>query len=436
LTLVKEPHPALRARAGQWVAKVRSDPLMANSAYIMLSTASMGVLGFLFWILNARLFSATQIGLATALISATSMISYLSLLGLNSTFVRVLPTSDDRDAEISTGLLFVAGGAVVVSIAYVAALPLLAPELAFVQSAPYAVSFVILTVASAINLVTDSIFIAYRSAKYNLLVDGVIQGSTKLALPLALVGLGAYGIFTASGLAAVLAVGFSVLFLVKNFGYRPRVALSRAAIRRVWSYSAANYFANVLNIVPILFLPLIVIDQRGAADAAYFFVAFQIANLLNSVSYAVSQSLFAEGSYGETPIGALALRSGLWQAVVMLPAAAALCVLAPVVLSLFGGGYRAHGVAALVVFAASAPGVAFNTWTTSLLRLTGQLKALIWSNLAYFVLICGLAVWWADLGLGWIAAAWLIGNLVSGVVGGIALLVGAARRPRLEVVGL
>lgn len=428
---------AYRSGVRDLVGAVGSDPLLVNSAYIMGSTATMGVLGFLFWVLNARLFSASQIGVATALISASSMISYLSLLGFNSTFVRFLPTSRHRDAEISTGLCFVTGGALALSLAYIAVLPTVAPELGFVRaSAPYAAGFVLLTVATALNLVTDSVFIAYRAAKYNLLVDGVIQGAAKLASPLALVGMGAYGMVAASGIATALAVGFSILLMVKVFDYKPRTTLSMGVIRRVWSYSAANYFANVLNIVPILVIPLVIIGRRGPADAAYYFVAFQIANLLYAVSHAVSQSLFAEGSYGEMSFGGLARRSAVSQAVIMVPAAVALCVFAPVVLSLFGGGYRANGASALVVLAISAPAVAFNTWTSTLLRLSGQLGALIWSNLVYFAAICGLAVAWADLTLSWVAAAWLIGNLMSGAVGGLALVIGAPRRPQVEVVGL
>ena len=50
--------------------------------------------------------------------------------------------------------------------------------------------FVILTAAAAANLLTDSAFIALRGAKYNLLVDGIVQSLIKLALVAPLVALG------------------------------------------------------------------------------------------------------------------------------------------------------------------------------------------------------------------------------------------------------
>jgi hypothetical protein len=72
---------ALLGRAGRagLVDHVRSDPLLQNSFFIMLTTATMALLGFLFWVLNARLFDPPQIGVATTLISATSLNSYQSL---------------------------------------------------------------------------------------------------------------------------------------------------------------------------------------------------------------------------------------------------------------------------------------------------------------------------------------------------------------------
>src|SRR2546421_1625985 len=198
--------PVLRTRWGRarlWLVYLRSDALLRNSFFILLTTATMGGVGFLFWLVNARLFTSSQIGVATTLISATALICYLSLLGFDATFIRFLPRSSNRDAEINTGLILVLGAALVVSTAYVLAAPIFVPALRFVRASPlYAIGFVVLTAFAAVNLVTDSVFIAYRGATYNFIVDGLLQGAAKLALPALLTGLGAYGIFAASGGAA------------------------------------------------------------------------------------------------------------------------------------------------------------------------------------------------------------------------------------------
>src|SRR3954447_2690503 len=132
-----------QARAGR--VRLTPDHLLSNSFYLALTTATMGVLGFLFWLLNARLFSASEIGKATLLISATSLISYLSLLGFNNTFIRFLPTAEDPAGHINTGLVLCFGTAIVLGSVYVLGLPLFAPELRFIRDSPwYALGFVLL----------------------------------------------------------------------------------------------------------------------------------------------------------------------------------------------------------------------------------------------------------------------------------------------------
>ncbi len=415
-------------RTSAWIGDLRSDPLVQNSFYLLLTTATMGALGFVFWALCARLFNPGQVGVATTLISATSLISYLSLLGFNTTFVRFLPGSQDRDAEINTGLVLVFGAGILVALVYILAVPSFVTQLRFARdSLIYAGGFVLLTAFAAVNLVTDSIFIAYRAARYNFLVDGLIQGGTKLALPLALVGLGAYGIFAASGLAAFLAVVFSVFFLVRNLRYRPQLQVSRDVIKRVSGFSAANYVASTLDIVPILVVPLIVIHGRGASQAGFYFVAFQLATLLNAVAYAVSQSLLAEGSYDGAVLGVLARRAASLQALVMVPAATLLCLVSTQVMLIFGPAYSQHARGALVVLALATLPVALNTWTSSLLRLKRQLFTLVSANFVLLAAVIGLSVLWVHRGLGWVASAWFIGNLLAGLIGAVALLLKGRR---------
>jgi O-antigen/teichoic acid export membrane protein len=409
-------------RARDRLAQARSDHLLRNSFFIVLTSATMGALGFAFWLVGARLFTPHEIGLATTLISATVLISYLSMLGFNSTFIGFLPTSTNRDAEINTGLICVLLAAVVAATAYIVVVPSFVPALAFARSsAGYAIGFVVLTAFAAVNLATDSVFVASRAAKYNFVVDGLIQGGTKLALLIALVGIGAYGIFAASGLAALGAVGFSLFFMVRRLAYRPRIQISTAVIRQVFSFSALNYAASLLNIVPILLLPLIVINGRGPAQAGYYYVTFQIATLFYTISYAISQSLFAEGSYAGMDLGRLARRSAKVTCLTMVPAMALLSIGGRLLLLVLGGIYNQHAAATLAVFGLAVPAVSLNAWTGSLLKLTKQLRAMVWSNAVFVVVICGLALAWVHHGLGWVAFAWLLGNLVSGAVGGVAL---------------
>ena len=158
----------------------------------MLNTGLLAVLGFFFWFIASRLFTPDQVGIASSLISTMTFITYLSLLGFDITFIRFLPTSKDRNNEINTGLLLSISAAVIIGIAYVFLVPFFAPDLAIIrENVFYAIGFVALIALAAINLLTDSIFIALRGAKYNLLIDGGIMGVIKLLLPFVFVSLGA-----------------------------------------------------------------------------------------------------------------------------------------------------------------------------------------------------------------------------------------------------
>jgi O-antigen/teichoic acid export membrane protein len=396
---------------------LRSDSLFRNSFYLMVSTGVMAVLGFGFWWLCARLFSPTQIGLGTALISAMSLITYLSLLGFNSTFIRFLPKSERRNAKINTGLLLVFGAATVLAVGYVVALPTLAPKLAFVHdNLWYAAGFVLLAALAAINLLTDSVFIAYRAAKYNLLINSIMS-FTKLMLPLLAVGLGAYGIFLASGAAAFLALVLSLLFMIRDFGFSLKVNVSRSVIGQVMSFASANYVANCLNILPTLVLPLIIVNRLGAAEAGYFYLAFMVANLLFTVAYSVAQSLFAEGSYSEIELSGLVKRAVAILGAIMIPAALALALSAHWLLMVFGRGYSSSASGTLVVLALSALPLAVYTVAVVLLRVRRQNYSLIAMNVLFAALISGLAWLWAPRGLPWVAVAWLLGHLVAGGFG-------------------
>jgi O-antigen/teichoic acid export membrane protein len=339
------------------------------------------------------------------------------LLGFNSTFIRFLPTSNRRNDKINTGLILVLGTGFIMSAGYILLLPWLAPQLGMVTTHPlYVLGFVLLSAFGAANLLTDSVFIAYRSSVYNLIVY-TLQSLSKLVLPVIFVSLGAYGVFAASGTAAAVALGLSLFFMIRKFGYRPAPVVSRDIIHQVWEFSSGSYVANLLNIVPTLVLPLIIVNRLGAAQAGYFYLAFMLANLVYAVAYSVSQSLFAEGAYGEVAFGKLLLRATSFLMAIMIPVGLALAVAGPFVVGIFGKSYNTGAAGVIVVLALSAPAVAAYVLSCVVLRITKQILALVVTNLVYVVAVCGLAWLWADKGLAWIGVAWLAGNVMAAATG-------------------
>jgi O-antigen/teichoic acid export membrane protein len=115
-------------------------------------------------------------------------------------------------------------------------------------------------------------------------------------------------------------------------------------------------------------------------------------------------------------------RSAVVTFVVITPAVATVVLLAHPILMVFGPQYAAGGRDTLVVLALSAFAVAFNTWSSFLLKITRQLLALTLSNVVYAGGTVLLVVLGVAHGPVWVAAAWGVGNLLSGVAATLALV--------------
>ena len=393
-----------------------SETLYRNSLYLMLATGTMAVLGFAFWLVVAHLYPPQQVGVASTLISAMNFIANLSLLGLNSTLIRFLPTAKNRNEQIDTSLMLVALAGGVSSLIFAVASPYFAPKLGLLHQPLFGFGFVVLCISAAVNLITDSIFIAYRSSGYNLFVDGLLGSGTQLLLPVALVALGAYGIFAGQGIAAVVAMGFSIYFLVKKFKYVPRPKLERSVLRHLRYYSLRSYSAGLLNIAPTIILPIIILNRLGAAAAGYYYLAYMMANTLFAVAYAVAQALFAEGSYGDKQLRGLLKRSAIFLGALMIPASAAMALVGPYVLEVFGHTYGTHGREVIIVLASAGPFMAAYSLGAAILNIAKQMRALILINLLDAVVVCTLALVWVHRGLAWVAGAWVVGHAAAALL--------------------
>ncbi|HEY0196027.1 MAG TPA: hypothetical protein VGC02_00495, partial [Methanobacterium sp.] len=59
-----------------------------NSFYLLLTLVSGAVLGFIFWIIAAKIYSQQEVGINTALISAVNLLAMISFLGLDQSIIR------------------------------------------------------------------------------------------------------------------------------------------------------------------------------------------------------------------------------------------------------------------------------------------------------------------------------------------------------------
>ncbi|KOU10274.1 lipopolysaccharide biosynthesis protein [Streptomyces sp. MMS21 TC-5] len=409
-----------------------ADQMFRSSFFLLASTLTTAGLSFLFWVVVARFYPPEQVGLATSLISATSLLSYLSMFGLNSTLIR-FPAEGRaaRNGQITQSTALVLLVSCVAAGIYLLGLPWYGHKLLFVRDhAHLAALFVVSCACASLNLLVKSVFISARMAQYNVLSDGILQGLAKLAAPVALVGFGAAGILGSAGIGYAVAAAAALLLLRRRLGFRFDFRTRGTRLREQLRFSVASYVSSLINLAPVLVTPLIVLQKLGAAEAGYYFVAFQIAALLNSVSTAVGEAVFAEVSSDPSRFGELLRRSAKMIAVVQVPAVAVVAAGSGLLLLVFGGGYTEAASGLLTVLAVAALAVALNTWACFGLKLAQRMKQLITANAVLACTTIGLALWWAPHGLVRVGCAWGIGNLAAGLFATAALLRGRPSAPR------
>ena len=279
--------------------------------------------GFIFWIISAHLFSVANVGLATSLVSAAVVIAFVALLGFNSTIVRYLPRSSDRNVFITSALTIVAVCAAVFSSFYVLIIPLIAPRLAFVTHHPLlALGFILLTTIGAL---TSSPILFSSACDKQVQRPGRwgIRRSYEIVASLVVAGAGAYGLFLAASVGYAIAAIASLILLATANHFHPSLRGAFQVLKPLLRFSGANYLGNILTQLPTFVVPLIVLDRVGAHDAAYYFIAYQVVSLLYAAVFAVEQTFLAEGSHEDVDLHQIMRRSWRLLAAFCVPASPA-----------------------------------------------------------------------------------------------------------------
>ena len=403
------------------LGRLREDQMTWNSLYLVLNTGLQAAFGFMFWIVAAHLFSVGDVGRASALVSASSLIGSVTLFGLNTGIGRYLPNSHNPHALISSSLTLVAACGAVGALLYILLTPYTAPGLSFVEKSPaLTVGFALITSTNALNTLTDSVFVASRRAKYSAFTDGIVGGIGKIIFAFVLAGAGTYGAFVASTMGVVLASVASLILIFTTMHSRLDLKRPLRTLKPLLKFSGANYIGNVFSMIPGLVVPVILLDRTGAESAAYFFVVFQIAQIVYGAALALEQTFLAEGSRANADMRGLKRRSRRILVMLCIPTALSVIGGGRWLLLAFGRSYYQNGYISLVILALAAGPIAANYWFLTVLRLAGKLRAIVGINATYAVGTCLLAWVGAPHGLSAVAVAWFCGALIAACVAAAA----------------
>jgi O-antigen/teichoic acid export membrane protein len=208
--------------------------------------------------------------------------------------------------------------------------------------------------------------------------------------------------------------------MARRLTWRPQFGNWRQLLRPIVRYSAVNYVGSILFMLPTVVVPIIVLNRIGASAAAYYYVAFQLANLLFTAVYSVEQAFLVEGSHTGALSRPVLMRSARVLLALCVPAFLVVLLFGHELLLAFGTKYGANAETSLVALTTAVLPIAAQNWFLTILRLSNQLKAIVSTNGLYAVTITGLAWVLAPHGLGVMALAYPIGTSAATVVAGIA----------------
>jgi O-antigen/teichoic acid export membrane protein len=402
--------------------RARSSRILHGSVWILVGLAVQASLGFVFWLLGARVATSDELGRASALFTAIQFVNYASGLGLTVALARfAVDRTDEADALFGWGVV-----ATVVSSSVGGALYLLAvdtPATALVTgSAVGFASFCAYTAASSVMLLVDLRLMAAR--RWGVILAR-IAAIGLVRLPIVVLDVDVAGDVWLFHLLmvpmAIIGAGSIVLL--------PRLGAGRTSLRRpatlgiVSRYAGVNWVATLASQAPQFVLPLIVAQSVAASINASFFLAWTVTGLVLLLPGAVSQVLLVEGSRGRSH-DAPEAAGGDARAREALAFSLGLATLAwlgslvagPVLVAIFGDEYERLGrLLPLLMFAGIPWAITSVALTQARIRRDQLATVAITATLGLGIVVPALILV-PDGGTSAATQAWLLGNVAAALV--------------------
>lgn len=403
------------------MSKLSSVPIVKTGLSLMTNTVVTALLGLIFWIVAARIFTEEQVGVSNTVIITMMYLADLSCLGLRTGVARFLPSAGDR----RVGLLLPAYGLPVVVAAaaaavYLVGLKLWAPELAeFRLSSSLPLLFVVCTAFWSTFMLQDSVLVALRRGPW-IPTENALFGIIKIVLLFVFVDVSSdYGIYLAWALPIVPIVLVTNLFISKvlrggSSAGDEEVAIPGAGspfeptVGKLFRFSFRDWFSSVARLIPLLVIPYLVLNQSGKAEAGFYQIAWGIAFALFALGTGVAEAVVAETSYDLDSLEHNVRRAGMLALAVTVPAVIIGLLAAPYLARIYGPSYEENSTHLIrILVPASIPNI-FLQLFISRLRSIGRMRLVIFAEAIIACLVLGLALFLGPrFGVTGVAWAWL-----------------------------
>ncbi len=326
--------------------------MLANAGSLVGTTAVTSGLGFIYWWLAARFYTPDAVGMASAAISAMTLLGNIGMSGLGTLLMGELPRRRGHVRPVIITSLAAAGAlAAGAGTLFAVATPVLGHEFAVLAQSPATVTLFALGVAlTGMTLVIDQAMIG--------LARGEIQlGRNALFAVAKLVALLAAGLWVAPRNALVIYITW-VLGLVVSLAALATFAQRRGSVFRTcrpqWGLlrqlgrpALQHYGLNLALLAPSLALPVIVTALLSASLNASFYAAWMVASFAYVGPTALSTVLYATASSNPSMLAEkMRVTLGL-SAIIGILACSVLLVAAGIILGFFGPSYARQATGSL-----------------------------------------------------------------------------------------
>lgn len=363
----------------------------SNALALMGSTAGTALLGVAFWAVAARMYTPADVGRASALISAATLLATLAQLNLGNVYGRFLHAAGGHQRR----LVFAGYGAVtVLGLILGLGYALLVSDVLWDDEWERWL-FPLCVAILAIFALHDMIMISIRRAAW-VPVKNLAFGVAKLLLLAVFASsLPNTGINVAWMVPALLAVVVVTGFLVRPNALAGRKQpLGTLPSRRLLGETVVGeYVTGLASTALPLLLPILVVSRLGVEANAYFALPWLISTSLSLMLWSIAASLLVHASEsGQTAHFAFLMRRALKLAVLIGTAgAAAVWVLGPTLMHLLGSEYAENSTWLLRLVALAAPSTAVVVVWTTAARVRHQLRQVIVLQVCIGLSVLGLS---------------------------------------------
>jgi O-antigen/teichoic acid export membrane protein len=432
------PRQAPGPESQNWAARIISalrDPVYRGSYALVANTMGTSVIGAVYWAVAAHLYSAVDLGRATALISGLMLVATLSQLNLSNTLMRFLPQMGAMSARrlINTTYVVSTLTAVAGSVIFVTVLPRLSSEWRFIgDSAFFAVIFAVSVIVWEIFTLQDAALVGLQRP-VAVPIENVVYSLAKLALlVIAVKVLGSTDVLFSWIIPLIFLIpGINWLIFRRCLkDRRPHDLTPPMRARQLARFASIDFGGVICSQITANALPLLVISVLGPAAAGSFYIASLITSGVASVGISFATGLMVEASAAPHRLPEIT-RGALKRCVLTMGPATLLLVFgARLILRVYGGDYIAKTATLFELLALTLLPFCIETVAYSLDRIAGKPIRSTLSQLAIAVIsLGGSGLLFGRLGVNAVGVACLTADTAVALVRLPTVLTALRRRP-------